>query len=108
NTFNANTPSMADYHMQDLVYELNVAGARLAREEAQAMEAQQPDRPRFVAGVIGPTTKTASLSPDVNDPGFRAITFDNLVESYTESIRGLVDGGADILLLETIFDTLNA
>jgi 5-methyltetrahydrofolate--homocysteine methyltransferase len=108
NTFNANTPSMADYHMQDLVYELNVAGARLAREEVQAMEAQQPDRPRFVAGVIGPTTKTASLSPDVNDPGFRAITFDNLVESYTESIRGLVDGGADILLLETIFDTLNA
>lgn len=108
NTFNANAPSMADYHMQDLVYELNVAGARLAREEAQAMEAKQPDRPRFVAGVLGPTTKTTSLSPDVNDPGFRAITFDDLVESYTESVRGLVDGGADILLVETIFDTLNA
>ncbi|BBL35008.1 methionine synthase [Nitrosomonas stercoris] len=108
NTFNANAPSMADYHMQDLVYELNVAGARLAREEVQAMEAKQPDRPRFVAGVLGPTTKTASLSPDVNDPGFRAITFDDLVESYTESVRGLVDGGADILLVETIFDTLNA
>lgn len=108
NTFNANAPSMADYHMQDLVYELNVAGARLAREEVQAMEAKQPDRPRFVAGVLGPTTKTTSLSPDVNDPGFRAITFDDLVESYTESVRGLVDGGADILLVETIFDTLNA
>lgn len=108
NTFNSNAPSMADYHMQDLVYELNVAGARLAREEAQAMEAQQPDKPRFVAGVIGPTTKTASLSPDVNDPGFRAITFDELVESYTESVRGLVDGGVDIVLVETIFDTLNA
>ncbi|MCE7917340.1 MAG: methionine synthase, partial [Nitrosomonas sp. PRO5] len=108
NTFNSNAPSMADYHMQDLVYELNVAGARLAREEAQAMEAKQPGKPRFVAGVIGPTTKTASISPDVNDPGFRAITFDDLVESYTESVRGLVDGGADILLVETIFDTLNA
>ncbi|SFU65394.1 methionine synthase (B12-dependent) [Nitrosomonas eutropha] len=108
NTFNSNAPSMADYHMQDLVYELNVAGARLACEEARAMEAKQPDKPRFVAGVIGPTTKTASLSPDVNDPGFRAITFDDLVESYTESVSGLVDGGADILLVETIFDTLNA
>ena len=108
NTFNSNTPSMADYHMQDLVYELNVAGARLACEEARTMEARLPDRPRFVAGVIGPTTKTASISPDVNDPGFRAITFDDLVESYSESVRGLVDGGVDILLVETIFDTLNA
>ncbi|WP_292967950.1 methionine synthase [Nitrosomonas sp.] len=108
NTFNSNAPSMADYHMEDLVYELNVAGARLACEEARAIEAKLPGKPRFVAGVIGPTTKTASISPDVNDPGFRAITFDSLVESYTESVRGLVDGGADILLVETIFDTLNA
>jgi 5-methyltetrahydrofolate--homocysteine methyltransferase len=108
NTFNSNAPSMADYHMQDMVYELNVASARLACEEARAMEARSPAKPRFVAGVIGPTTKTASISPDVNDPGFRAITFDELVDSYSESVRGLVDGGVDILLVETIFDTLNA
>ena len=108
NTFNSNAASMADYHMQDLVYELNFAGVRLAREAADAMEARTPERPRFVAGVLGPTTKTASISPDVNDPGFRGITFDQLVTDYTESIRGLVDGGADILLVETIFDTLNA
>ncbi len=108
NTFNSNAASMADYHMQDLVYELNFAGVRLAREAADAMEERTPERPRFVAGVLGPTTKTASISPDVNDPGFRGITFDQLVTDYTESIRGLVDGGADILLVETIFDTLNA
>lgn len=108
NTFNSNAPSMADYHMEQLVYELNVAGARLAREEASAFERRNPEHPRFVAGVIGPTTKTASISPDVNDPGFRSITFDQLVEDYSESIRGLVDGGVDILLVETIFDTLNA
>ena len=108
NTFNSNAASMADYHMQDLVYELNFAGVRLAREAADAMEARTPERPRFVAGVLGPTTKTASISPDVNDPGFRGITFDQLVTDYTESIRGLVDAGADILLVETIFDTLNA
>ncbi|HRQ05052.1 MAG TPA: methionine synthase [Nitrosomonas halophila] len=108
NTFNSNAPSMADYHMQDLVYELNLTGARLAFEEARAMEGRSPGQPRFVAGVIGPTTKTASISPDVNDPGFRAITFDELVDSYSESVRGLVDGGVDILLVETIFDTLNA
>lgn len=108
NTFNSNAPSMADYHMQDLVYELNVTGAQLACEEARAMEAKQPGRPRFVAGVIGPTTKTTSISPDVNDPGFRAVTFDDLVEAYTESVRGLIDGGVDIILVETIFDTLNA
>jgi 5-methyltetrahydrofolate--homocysteine methyltransferase len=108
NTFNSTAASMSDYHMQDLVYELNFAGAQLAREAAQAMEAQTPDRPRFVAGVLGPTTKTASISPDVNDPGFRGITYDDLVRDYSESIRGLVDGGADILLVETIFDSLNA
>ncbi|MDQ3186679.1 MAG: methionine synthase [Pseudomonadota bacterium] len=108
NTFNSTAASMGDYHMQDLVYELNFAGAKLAREAAQAMQAKTPDKPRFVAGVLGPTTKTASISPDVNDPGFRGITFDQLVADYSESIRGLVDGGADILLVETIFDTLNA
>jgi 5-methyltetrahydrofolate--homocysteine methyltransferase len=94
--------------MQDLVYELNFAGVKLAKEAAAAIEARMPEKPRFVAGVLGPTTKTASISPDVNDPGFRGITFDQLVTDYTESIRGLIDGGADILLVETIFDTLNA
>jgi 5-methyltetrahydrofolate--homocysteine methyltransferase len=108
NTFNSTAASMSDYHMQELVYELNFAGAQLAREAAQAMEAKTPDKPRFVAGVLGPTTKTASISPDVNDPGFRGITFDDLVRDYSESIRGLIDGGADILLVETIFDSLNA
>jgi 5-methyltetrahydrofolate--homocysteine methyltransferase len=108
NTFNSNAASMADYHMQDLVYELNFAGVKLAKEAAGAIEARTPEKPRFVAGVLGPTTKTASISPDVNDPGFRGITFDQLVADYTESIRGLIDGGADILLVETIFDTLNA
>ncbi len=108
NTFNSNAASMADYHMQDLVYELNCSAAKLAREAAQSFEARTPEKPRFVAGVIGPTTKTASISPDVNDPGFRGITYDQLVIDYTESIRGLVDGGVDILLVETIFDSLNA
>lgn len=108
NTFNSNSASMADYHMQDLVYELNFSGAKLAHEAAQAMEVKTPNKPRFVAGVLGPTTKTTSISPDVNDPGFRNITFDELVTDYSESIRGLIDGGANILLVETIFDTLNA
>ncbi len=108
NTFNSNAASMADYHMQDLVYELNCSAAKLAREAAQSFEVKTPQKPRFVAGVIGPTTKTASISPDVNDPGFRGITYDQLVVDYTESIRGLVDGGVDILLVETIFDSLNA
>ena len=105
-TFNSNSVSMADYGMQHLVYELNVAGAKLARSLCD--EFSTPDKPRFVAGVLGPTTRTASISPDVNDPGFRNINFDELVESYTEAIRGLLDGGADILMVETIFDTLNA
>ena len=108
NTFNSNAASMSDYHMQDLVYELNFTAAKLAHEVAQEFESKAPGKPRFVAGVIGPTTKTASISPDVNDPGFRGITYDQLAKDYTESIRGLVDGGADILLVETIFDTLNA
>ncbi|WP_213036005.1 methionine synthase [Candidatus Nitrotoga fabula] len=108
NTFNANAISMADYQMEHLVYELNVAGAKLAREICNEYEKLTPGKPRFVAGVLGPTTRTASISPDVNDPGFRNITFDQLVEGYTESIRGLLDGGADLLMVETIFDTLNA
>ncbi len=108
NTFNSNSASMADYHMQDLVYELNFSGAKLAHEATHAMEIKTPNKPRFVAGVLGPTTKTTSISPDVNDPGFRNITFDELVTDYSESIRGLIDGGANILLVETIFDTLNA
>jgi 5-methyltetrahydrofolate--homocysteine methyltransferase len=108
NTFNSTTASMSDYHMQDLVYELNFAGAKLAKEATLAMEAKTPDRPRFVAGVLGPTTKTASISPDVNDPGFRGISFDQLVADYTVAISGLLAGGADILLVETIFDSLNA
>ncbi len=105
-TFNSNSISMADYEMQYLVYELNVAGAKLARGLCD--EFSTPEKPRFVAGVLGPTGRTASLSTNVSDPGARNITFDELVESYTEAIRGLLDGGADILMVETIFDTLNA
>src|SRR3989338_2712344 len=105
-TFNSTSVSMADYEMQHLVYELNVAGARLARGLCD--EFSTPDKPRFVACVLGPPGRTASISPDVNDLGARNITFDELVESYTEAIRGLLDGGADILMVETIFDTLNA
>ncbi len=106
NTFNANAASMADYGMEELVYELNVAGAKLAREACDAIAT--PDKPRFVAGVLGPTSRTASISPDVNDPGFRNVTFDELVETYIEATRGLIDGGADIILIETVFDVLNA
>ncbi|MCX7193173.1 MAG: methionine synthase [Proteobacteria bacterium] len=105
-TFNSNSVSMCDYGMEHLVYELNVAGASLAR--ALCDEFSTADKPRFVAGVLGPTGRTASISPDVNDPAARNVTFDELVVSYTESIRGLLDGGADILMVETIFDTLNA
>ncbi|MCR4303139.1 MAG: methionine synthase [Gallionella sp.] len=105
-TFNANSISMADYRLEHVVYELNVAGARLARGLCD--EYSTPDKPRFVAGVLGPTGRTASISPDVNDPGARNVTFDELVESYTEAVRGLLDGGADLLMVETIFDTLNA
>ena len=108
NTFNANAVSMDDYQMGHLVYELNVAGAKLARDVCDEFELKTPNKPRFVAGVLGPTTRTASISPDVNDPGFRNITFDELVAGYTEAIRGLLDGGADVLMVETIFDTLNA
>jgi 5-methyltetrahydrofolate--homocysteine methyltransferase len=108
NSFNSTAISMADYGMEELVYELNRASARLAREVADEFEGRDPDAPKFVAGVLGPTNRTASLSPDVNDPGFRNVRFDDLVATYGEAIRGLLDGGADLLLVETIFDTLNA
>ncbi|WP_263263360.1 methionine synthase [Pseudomonas sp. RIT-PI-S] len=108
NTFNATRVSQADYGMEALVYELNVEGARVARQVADAKTLQTPDKPRFVAGVLGPTSRTCSLSPDVNNPGYRNVTFDELVENYTEATRGLIEGGADLILIETIFDTLNA
>ena len=108
NSFTSNAMSLADYGMESLVYELNHAAARLARDTADAYEHRDPDIPRFVAGVLGPTNRSASLSPDVNDPGFRNVTFDALVATYTEGAHGLIDGGADLLLVETIFDTLNA
>ncbi|SSC09888.1 methionine synthase [thiotrophic endosymbiont of Bathymodiolus puteoserpentis (Logatchev)] len=106
NTFNASRTSMADYEMQDLAYEINVESAKLAKQACN--EFSTDDKPRFVAGVIGPTSRTCSLSPDVNDPGFRNVSFDELVGVYSQSTRGLIEGGADIILIETIFDTLNA
>jgi 5-methyltetrahydrofolate--homocysteine methyltransferase len=108
NTFNATRIAMADYRMEDLAFEINVTAARLAREAADAFTTRTPDKPRFVAGVLGPTNRTASISPDVNDPGFRNIHFDELVAAYAESVQGLVEGGVDLLLIETVFDTLNA
>lgn len=108
NTFNANRISQADYGMEEQVYAINRAAAAIASEAAREMTSRNPSRPRFVAGAIGPTNKTASLSPDVNDPGFRAVTFDDLMEIYHEQAKALLEGGADILLLETVFDTLNA
>jgi len=108
NTFNSNAPSQADYGLESIVYDLNHEAARLAREAADRSMERDPGRPRFVAGVLGPTNKTASISPEVNDPGFRAIQFDELVRAYAEALEGLADGGADLILLETIFDTLNA
>ncbi len=108
NTFNAQTISLHDYGMESLAYEINLEAAKLARQAVDEWSAKTPDKPRFVAGALGPTSRTCSISPDVNDPGARNITYDALVEAYVEQIRGLVDGGADILLIETIFDTLNA
>jgi len=108
NTFNAQRISLADYGMQSLAYELNFESARLARAACDVVEAEDPGRPRFVAGALGPTNRTASISPDVNDPGARNVTYQELVEAYLEQANGLVDGGADLLLIETIFDTLNA
>ncbi|MEO7324280.1 MAG: homocysteine S-methyltransferase family protein [Dokdonella sp.] len=108
NTFNATSISQADYHLEHVVYELNKEGARLARAACDAIELQTPDKPRFVIGVLGPTSRTASISPDVNDPGFRNTNFDELRIAYREATAGLIDGGADTIMVETIFDTLNA
>jgi 5-methyltetrahydrofolate--homocysteine methyltransferase len=108
NTFNSTTISLEDYGLQHLARELNEAGARLARSACDAAEAADPSKPRFVIGVLGPTSRTASISPDVNRPGFRAISFDELRAAYREATDGLIDGGADVLMVETIFDTLNA
>jgi len=107
NTFSGTSIAQADYHLEHIVYELNYESARIAREVADEFTAKDPSKPRFVAGSMGPTNKTASLSPDVNNPGFRAITFDELAAAFKEQARGLIDGGADVLLLETIIDTLN-
>ncbi len=108
NSFNGTQISMADYHMQPLTYEINKTAAQIAREICDEYNQKTPDKPRFVAGVIGPTSRTCSISPDVNDPAFRNVTFDELVDNYTESTLALIDGGADIILIETVFDTLNA
>ena len=109
NTFNAQRISMADYHMEDLAFEINVAAARVAREAVKAFKAEHPQAGnKFVAGAMGPMNKTLSLSPDVNNPGFRAMSFDEAMEAYYEQVKGLVEGGVDLLLIETIFDTLNA
>ncbi len=108
NTFSGTAIAMADYRMEDLVYELNYESAKIAKKVAEELTLENPDKPRFVAGAMGPTNKTASMSPDVNDPGFRAISFEQLREAYRQQTKGLIDGGVDILLVETVFDTLNA
>jgi 5-methyltetrahydrofolate--homocysteine methyltransferase len=108
NTFNSNRISLADYGQEDLARELNATGARLARAAADEATARTPAKPRFVAGAIGPTNRTASISPDVGDPGFRNISFDELASAYREAAEGLIDGGSDVILVETVFDTLNA
>ncbi|MGA0374391.1 MAG: homocysteine S-methyltransferase family protein [Flavobacteriaceae bacterium] len=108
NTFSSNSIAMTDYQLEGLAYELNFESAKIAKEVTQKISAKNPDKPRFVAGSIGPTNKTASMSPDVNDPGFRAVSFDQLFEAYREQVAGLVEGGVDLLLVETVFDTLNA
>ena len=108
NTFNAQRISMADYGMEELAYEMNVAAAKIARAAADKWTKKTPDKPRFVAGAVGPTNRTASISPKVSDPGYRNVDFDELREAYKEQVRGLIDGGVDIILIETIFDTLNA
>lgn len=108
NTFSSTTIAMADYQMEDLVYELNYESAKIAKEVASEFTAKEPHKPRFVAGSLGPTNRTASMSPDVNDPGFRAVTFEDLRIAYKLQVQALIDGGVDILLVETVFDTLNA
>ncbi len=108
NTFSGTTIGMADYHLEEYVYELNYESAKIARKVADEFTTKNPDKPRFVAGSIGPTNRTASMSPDVNDPGYRAVTFDDLRIAYKQQVEALMDGGCDLLLVETIFDTLNA
>ncbi len=108
NTFSSTTIAMADYQMEDLVYELNYQSAKIAKEVASVFTAKEPHKPRFVAGSIGPTNRTASMSPDVNDPGYRAVTFNELRIAYKQQVEALIDGGVDLLLVETVFDTLNA
>ncbi len=108
NTFSGTTIAMADYQMEDLVYELNYESAKIAKEVADVITAKEPHKPRFVVGSMGPTNRTASMSPDVNDPGYRAVTFDELRIAYKQQVEALVDGGVDLLMVETVFDTLNA
>ena len=108
NTFNSQRISMADYQMEELAFEINVAAAKIAKKAASDFTSRNPDKPRFVAGAIGPMSKTLSLSPDVNNPGFRAVSFDEVASAYYEQVQALVEGGVDLLLIETIFDTLNA
>jgi 5-methyltetrahydrofolate--homocysteine methyltransferase len=108
NTFSSTSIAQADYNLESAVYEINYQSAKIAKEVAEEFTLKEPHKPRFVVGSLGPTNRTASISPDVNDPGYRAITFDQLVEAYTEQVRGLLDGGADLLMVETVFDTLNA
>lgn len=108
NTFSGTTIAMADYQMEDFVYELNFESARIAKRVAEQVTDEDPSKPRFVAGAIGPTNKTASMSPDVNDPGYRAISFEELRKAYKQQAQALIEGGADVLLVETVFDTLNA
>ena len=108
NTFSGTTIAQADYNLEHAVYDINFHGAKIAREVADEFTAKEPHKPRFVAGSIGPTNRTASISPDVNDPGFRAISYDELVTAYKQQVNALLDGGVDILLVETVFDTLNA
>jgi len=108
NTFSGTSIAQADYHLEHIIYDLNFQSAKIAREVADEFTKKEPNKPRFVAGAMGPTNRTASLSPDVNDPGYRAITFDQLVTAYKEQGKGLIEGGADTLLIETVFDTLNA
>lgn len=108
NTFSSTTIAMADYEMEEYVYDLNYASAKIAKDVAQSITAKEPHKPRFVAGSIGPTNKTASMSPDVNDPGYRAVSFEELRIAYKQQVEALLDGGVDVLLVETVFDTLNA
>lgn len=108
NTFSGTTIAQADYGLESAVYDINYHSAKIAKEVADEFTANEPDKPRYVAGSIGPTNRTASISPDVNDPGYRGITFDELVEAYSQQVKALIDGGVDLLLVETVFDTLNA